>query len=300
MRLISQQVPMNFNLFLFSCTHWGSTFTHESGWSQLVEMINSPYAGLPASANYGVHHGDMIEGREINHPFWSLAGNMKGGVIRQFDESKRRMKPIAKHLITMLQGNHELGLMNRIGDVTAWVAKEIGVLYGTYSAKISFISKRDGSLLFKHFATHGRKSITSTADDVVRRESNMQLALKRHMKFKAGDCYLMSKGHTHRLFVAEPKPELYLNDDLLRVHQGYTWTPPNAPFIDPGLRWYANVGAFYRMYGSDVVNYDFEKPDEGAQSSYVETGEYDPAELGFAVVIVRDGSIQKINTVVVD
>jgi len=263
-------------------------------------MINSPYGGLPASANYGIHHGDMIEGREINHPYWSLAGNMKGGVIRQFDESKRRMAPIAKKLITMLQGNHELNLMNRIGDVTAWVAKEIGVPYGTYSAKIAFVSKRDGSLLFKHFATHGRKSITSSADDVVRRESNMRLALKRHLKFKAGDCYSMSKGHTHRLMVAAPCAELYLNDDQTRICQGYTWTPPNAPFIDPNLRWYINVGAFYRMYGSDVVNYDFEKPDQGAQSSYVETGEYDPAELGFAVALIRDGSIQDVKLVVVD
>lgn len=300
MRLINQQVPMNFNLFLFSCTHWGSTFTHESGWEHFVEQMNTNYEGLPASANYAVHHGDMVESIRINDKRWSLRGHKKGGILPQYKESIKLMRPISKKLVTMLMGNHELGLLNEFGDLTAGVAQELGVPYGTYSSKISYRSKRDGRLLFKHYATHGRKPIGSTADDPERRDSNMRLQLKRHLKFKAGDTVLMSKGHTHRLLVAEPHHELYLHSDEERIRQGYTDTIQTLPFIQYDLRWYVNVGAFYRVYGSDVVNYDFDKPDEGAQSSYVENGEYDPVELGFAVVLVRDGLIRKVMREVVD
>jgi hypothetical protein len=54
------------------------------------------------------------------------------------------------------------------------------------------------------------------------------------------------------------------------------------------------------MYGNDLVNHNFNKPNEGVSSSYAERAGYDPIELGFAVVLIRDGVIAEIRKEVVD
>ena len=300
MRLITKQVPMNFNIFQFSCTHWGSMFTHKSGWEKLVTMLNESYGGLPSSANYAIHHGDMVEAIAIDDPRWSLMGAQPGGIIPQMTQARDKLKPIKSKVITVLQGNHEQRLESRFGDITDWVCNELGIPYGTYSAKISYHAKKGGALLFKQYATHGYKGINSSADDLIRRRSNMRLSLKRTLSPMAGDTILMTKGHTHRLIIAPPESELFLVDDGNRIHQMYTFSSPSAPYIDVNLRWYVNVGAFFRMYGDDVVSNPSDRPLEGVRSSYAEIAEYAPIELGFAVVMVRDGQITNVKTEIVD
>ena len=302
MRLITKRVPMNFNLFLVSCTHWGSTFHHTSGWESLIEMVNGRggYAGLPASANYVIHHGDMIEAIAIDDPRWSLLGCEPGGVIPQIDQSREKLFPIKDKLITVLQGNHEQKLEARYGNITAWVCKELGVPYGTYSSVISYVSKKDEKLLLRQYATHGHRGISSVADNPTRRNANMRLSLKRQLYRKAGDTYLMTKGHTHRLFICSPEHELYVHMVGNALKQDYTKTAQNTEFIEPDLRWYVNVGAFFKMYSSELVDYDYSRPNEGVRSSYPEIGEYDPIELGFAVALIRDGKLVDVNLEVVD
>jgi len=301
MRLITRQVPMNFNLFLISCTHWGSEFHHKSGWASLVELVNhSGYAGLPASANYVVHHGDMVEAKEITNPHWSLLGSEPGGIIPQMTKSRDLLRPLKSRLVTVLQGNHEQALEARHGNITSWVCNELGLVYGTYSAIISYVSELDGSLLFKHYATHGHRSISSIADNPTRRNANLRLILKRQLYRKAGDTYLMTKGHTHRLIVCPPEHELFIHGDGYGLMQDYTTADQTTMYIEPDLRWYVNVGAFFKMYGSDLLNHDYNKPLEGVRSSYAEVGEYDPIELGFAVALVRDGKLVDVNLEVMD
>jgi hypothetical protein len=291
---------MNFNLFLVSCTHWGSKFHHQSGWENLIDMMNSQYAGIPASANYLVHHGDAIEAIDIFDKRWSLQGCKPGGIIPQLDNSVEMLEPLKKKIVTLLQGNHEQHLEARYGNVTAWVSKELEVPYGTYTSVISYVSKKDGSLLFKQFATHGFGVLQSSADDIKRRNSNRELSLKRKLKNKVGDAFLMTMGHTHKLIVSKPEPELFIYGTDDKLKQMYTYTAPNAPYIPPDLRWYINVGAFFKMYGNNLVDHDFNKPEEGVSSSYAERAGYDPIELGFAVVMVRDGVIADIHKEVVD
>jgi hypothetical protein len=273
-------------------------------------MINSSYDGLPASANFGVHHGDMIEGKLIDDPHFTITGSEPGGIIPQMFKAVEKLTPVKDKLITVLQGNHERKLQARWGDITAWVCHMLGVTYGTMAAKISYFSELPSTmswdtpkkmLLFKQYAIHGRRQVKSAADDVVRQNSNMQLALKRHLKNEAGDVILMTKGHTHHLFTLPPQTQLYLVDDGRRIQQEYTSADPTgSQYIHPDLRWYINVGAFFRKYGDDLVNFDVTKPLEGARSSYVEENEYPPIELGFAVVLVRGGKIVDVNLEVVD
>jgi hypothetical protein len=293
-------VPLNFNIFQISCTHWGSKFHHHGGWRNLIEMMNKPYGGIPASANYLIHHGDAIEAIEISDKRWSLQGCEPGGVIPQLDNCVEMLEPIKKKIITLLQGNHEQHLEARYGNITSWVSKELEVPYGTYTAVITYVSKKDGSLLFKQFATHGFGMIHSSADDIKRRNSNRELSLKRKLKNKLGDAFLMTMGHTHQLIVSKPEAELYIYSTEDALKQMYTYTAPNAPFIPPDLRWYLNIGAFFKMYSNDLINHDHKKPTEGVRSSYAERAGYDPIELGFAVVMVRDGVIADIRREVMD
>ena len=63
--------------------------------------------------------------------------------------------------------------------------------------------------------------------------------------------------------------------------QHYTGYDQNAPYIHPDNRWYVNTGSFCRLYVEGV-------------SGYAERAGYDPMEIGFPVLRVRDGKIQGI------
>jgi len=59
-------------------------------------------------------------------------------------------------------------------------------------------------------------------------------------------------------------------------------------FIHPDLRWYVNTGSFYKLY-ADGKNV----------SGYAERAGYDPNELGYVVVRVKDGIINDVERVVI-
>lgn len=112
----------------------------------------------------------------------------------------------------------------------------------------------------------------------------MELILKRHLKHKFGDCLLMSMGHTHKLLICSPNPELYLTDDGSQITQKYTRSDKADGYIHPDHRWYINTGSFLKLYGDGV-------------SGYAERAGYDPVELGFIVVMVRDRKIVDVRKV---
>jgi len=171
----------------------------------------------------------------------------------------------------------------RFGNLTKEVCDNLDVPYGTYTAKVT-IQGRNNRLMYKLFVTHGSKTIRSYADDPKRRYANEKLTLKRQLKFKAGDCAVMVKGHAHKLLVCEPETELYLTDDGKAIQQGYTSWGQREPYIHPDARWYGCSGSFLRLYLPGM-------------SGYAEIGEYDPMELGFLVLRVRDRQIQALEPV---
>jgi len=282
MQLISRRMPVDFNLFLFGDTHFGTRARSEEGEDALLDAFESSYEGLPASRNFGVHHGDAIEAIMVDDFRFDPGLSDIAPPMQQADAVVKKWKPYGKKIVCWLHGNHEWKLI-RFGNLGERMARGVGCPYGTFSAKIRYLDHA-GELMFKHYATHGRKSITSTADDPIRRETNKHLALKRHLKEKFGDCLLMSKGHTHQLHVVRPKSKPYLVDDGEKIRQRHTYNHRADEHIHADHRWYVNTGGFLLLY---VLGH----------TGYAEAAEYDPTEIGYAVAMVRDREIVDIRPV---
>jgi hypothetical protein len=284
LKLITKKLEDSHNLFLFGDQHKGSLLSSQHGWRTLVSMMHSKYEGC--SNNYGVDMGDAIEAIMVDDKRFypeKTVTEEKAVVpdpMRQLDAAIEDRQPIKKQLLCMIDGNHPRKLW-RFGNLTAKMCASLGVEYGTYTAKIII---QNNDLMYKIYATHGLKSITSTADDPKRRMVNKQLILKRHLKFKAGDCAVMVKGHTHQLLVCKPESELYLTDDGSKIKQGYTSYGQNEPYIHPDARWYGNTGSFLKLHGKDM-------------SGYAEILELDPVELGFLILIVRRRKIVELRPI---
>jgi len=286
MQLIKHTVPKDFNLFLYGDDHEGTVLRHKEGWNQLVDMLNSPYGDLKSSCNFGVDHGDIIEAICTDDPRYD-AVTTSLNVTKQIKQAIKNREKIKNKIVCILDGNHPRKLRN-FGEITSDICTELGVQFGTWSAKITYETK-DGDFLFKHHCAHGSRTITSTADDIKRRVANMELILKRLLKDIWGDCLLQSMGHTHKLLVCEPAQTLYLNDSRGKIKQNYTNRRTGAPqteYIHPDHRWYCNTGAFYKLFESGVT-------------SYAEVAGYSPIELGFLVVRFRNGDIEAIDRVTI-
>lgn len=280
MKLITVTLPDDHNGFLFGDVHLGSELCHMDGFDEMVDAMHSPYD--ECRSNYGYHMGDAIEAiMNDDKRFYAENDRQSTPIpLRQMELAIEKERPIAPMLVVRLQGNHERKLW-KFGNITEEICKELNVPYGTYSCKVTALD-RSGKLMYKMYLTHGSKSITSTADDPIRRQANMRLILKRHLKNNAADCAIMGKGHTHKLIVSEPESSLYLTDDGDEIKQHYTSSGQNEPYIHPDARWYVNTGSFVKLFGDGT-------------SGYAEIAEYDPIELGFAVVKVRDRKIVSVD-----
>jgi len=282
----SYNLPLDWNLFLFGDDHIGAALRHDSGWEQLVDMMHSKYDGLPASRNYGVHHGDVIEGILVDDKRYNEFETKEQNVLAQIYASIKALHPIRKKLLTILNGNHPRKLKN-FGRITAHICKELGVFYGTTAVKLTYKDHKD-TIQFKHYAFHGNGKISSTADDPERRKTNMRLSLKRKLKNKFGDTLLMSMGHTHKIIITKPTKDLIIIDEGNGHKQGYTGPPTEYNgYVHPDYRWYCNTGAFLKLYGEGF-------------SGYAEVAGYDPIELGFCVAKIRKGQIVGIEKEVLD
>lgn len=283
MKLLKHNLPVNHNIFLFGDLHLGTVLCHREGIQQMIDSMHGSYKSC--SNNYGVCMGDMIEAIMIDDRRYDIATTAEPFPLQQVKDAVNILSPIATKILVMLKGNHEHALW-RFGDLAREIADQLGVTYGTFSSKLT-INDKDGKYLYKIFATHGRKGINSAADDPLRRATNMELTLKRHLKFKAGDAVIMAKGHTHKLLVCEPESELYLTDDTKEIKQHHISSSQKAPYIHPDHRYYINTGSFLKLYGEDGI------------SGYAEMAEYDPLILGYAVATIRDGVLQGVDKVAI-
>ncbi len=282
MRILRRVIKENANLFLFGDQHIGCFTSHTGGWETLLHTMNSEYAGV--KDNYGVDHGDCLEGILIDDPRYDRITVKNHSVFKQMDQVVADRSEIKHMMITMLDGNHPDHL-RRFGPISSEICDRLGIDYGTWATTITYLDER-GELMFKHFAIHGKRSINSTADDPKRRRVNMELTLKRLLKHKMGDTALMSRGHSHKLIVCEPDSELYITSNKDSLKQKYTKIDPTADYIHPDSKWYVNAGSFLKLYGDDM-------------SGYAEKAEYDPVELGFAIVRIRNRVIEGIDPIVV-
>jgi len=285
MRLMRYQVPSNFNLFFAGDTHEGNEAFSEKAFRKFADIFFSSYEGIGSDRNWFIHMGDpgdFISRTDTRHD----PKIHRQSVLEQFSHIKNRYKPFTPQMLGMLDSNHPLTL-DPLGNVTEWLCnpEQLNIPYLTYSAHLTFLSSKD-ELLFKVYATHGHKTITSTADDEIRVEANKQLILKRHLKRKMSDCALMVKGHAHKIIIAPPTPRMGLKADPKKLVSFY----PNPTdyhtldFIPWEMRWYGCSGSFLRTY---LI---------GA-NTYSEKAEYDPVDLGFLVAIIRDRKIKELRAI---
>ena len=239
MKLITKTLPSNHNIFFFGDLHDGSMLSFQRGWDKLCDVMNSEYDGC--SNNFGADGGDMIEGIMVDDKRFSADKLTEPLPLAQSNRAVVQREAIKNKLLYILMGNHERTLW-RFGDITADVCEKLGVQYGTYTTKL-IVQDSNGNLMYKTYDTHGFKGINSAADDPLRRSANMKLTLKRHLKFKAGDCAVMIKHHTHKLLVCKPESELYMVDDGKSIKQGYTSWGQTEKYIHPDARWYGNTSS---------------------------------------------------------
>ena len=274
MKLLTKKLPADHNIFHFGDLHDGSALSSHHGWEKLCNMMNSEYDGC--KNNYGVEGGDDIEAIMIDDKRFDPEKLKQPLPLEQIDRAIKIRQPIKHMMLAKLMGNHERKLW-KFGDITEKICNELGVDYGTYTCKLTIRDSKSRNM-YKIYETHGFRNVTSTADDPKRRRVTMQLIIKRHLKFKAGDCAVMIKHHTHKLLVCNPESELYLTDNGKQIQQAYTGWGQNELYIHPDARWYGNAGSFLKLHGKGI-------------SGYAEIMEYDPVELGFLVLKVRDRKI---------
>jgi hypothetical protein len=186
-------------------------------------------------------------------------------------------------VLTWLLGNHEMKI-HLWGNLSKYIAEELNVPYGTYSCKLD-IKTPSGNI--KYFLHHGFGSINSHAKSPLQRKTNMNESLKLKLMFKAGDCQVMACGHTHKLLIYPPTPELFIYSDEDRLYQDYTnHVPPTENFIHPDNRWYVNTGSFLKLYENGI-------------SGYADIAGYNPIELGFVICEIRSGVLRSIKPEIV-
>jgi len=289
MRLLSYDMPDDWNYFLFGDSHIGANLRNDKGFAKMVNMINSSYGGLSHKKNFAIDHGDIIEAITVDDPRFSVFDTREACILSQMEMAKKELWPIRKKLLVELDGNHPYKL-HKFGPITHYVCKQLGVPFGTDTVKITF--KHKGKLQFKHFATHGNGSIGSIADDVERRKLNWRLALKRKLRDMAGDCFLGSMGHTHKLIISPPSEVLYLTDNGRKISDHHETPASTGGYIHPDYRWYVNTSSFLKIYGDTVVESD-DVPIEQSKlgSGYGERAMYPPLQTGFCVGLIRGSKL---------
>jgi len=304
MQLIQKRMPENFNIFLMGDDHEGNLLRYDKGFNKFLNIVCSEWNGVGEKDNYVVHHGDPMEGIMVDDPRFDPTTCTNPIPLEQVEAVVSNYLPIANKMLVMLEGNHPYKL-HKFGHLTQEICKRLEIPYGTWASKLIYLDAYN-EVMFKSFHTHGRKVINSSCDDIKRRKVNMLLSLKRQLKDQAGDCAIMAKGHTHRLLVCKPEPEVYMTDNGSEVQQAYTMPEYvkqefadddtrseigkpsqglyNAPYIHPDNRWYVNTGSFLKSSQNGV-------------SGYAEQFEYSPMELGFAVVEIRNKTIQNVRSI---
>ena len=135
------RLPNSHNIFRFGDLHDGSVLSSKRAWDKLVDMMNSEYDGC--SNNYGIEGGDPFEAIMVDDKRYSPeklkdpeTGKAEPLPLAQLRTAIELRKPIAGRLLTMLDSNHARKLL-RFGDMTEWICHELGIPYGTYTAKIT-------------------------------------------------------------------------------------------------------------------------------------------------------------------
>ncbi len=194
-------------------------------------------------------------------------------------------KPVRKQIISWGEGNHEAKLWN-IASFGQEIAADLGCAYGGYNYIVQFYYKN--RRMFNFFISHGHGRLPKGAKDPIQRKANRKAHLKRKLEATGfADCIVMAMGHTHQLLIVEPTIDeatnLATTQTKIKREKRHI-TNQRAKYIPPERRWYVNTGSFLKLY----------MPPGSKAFSYAEIMMLDPADLGWAVVDVQKGRVEKV------
>ena len=275
MQRVPYDLPYSCEIVFAGDTHWGSYFTHEQGIDYLIEYVKSK------PNRFLVHMGDWIEAIAVDDKRFDPLTTKEPIPLTQAKQIIQKFYPIRKKMITGLRGNHER-TYHRFGDLAKYICEELGIPYGTDEARLIFTYK--GEPFFNAFVMHGNKLFKSNAKDFEQQQANRKAALKLYLQNKIADTSIMICGHAHWLAVVPPSRRLYLIDGEKGVKQGYlSGDMEPGKYINPDQRIYGCSGSFYRRYVDGMSSY----------------GIFDPNELGFLTLIIKNGKIIELKEVVI-
>lgn len=283
MKLIDFVVPRDFELAITSDVHLGLLQHHAEGFKEAINDCEKK------RNRFFFCGGDLVEGRPQNHPYHdadTLAQDLRLPEL-QYEAFESALITLAKKrkIVAIDEGNHDRYLSRNYGNRVEAICRRLKVNFGTYVSIVNFKDKT-GKSLFKFYYTHGRGTVNSAADNIIRRNSNMELAVQRKLMDKAADCMLMGFGHTHKLIICPPRTKLHLVSDGTRLQQIYSRKSGNSRIINENERWYINSGSFVK---TSIVG----------KTTYSEEFMYNPTELGYPLVKVQDGEIVDIEKKIV-
>lgn len=269
MQLISfRNLSKNCDIYVVSDTHIGSVLAYDKGRKELYKKI------LLTKNTYLIHLGDICEAIAIDDKRYDPKVT-KGNPASQYQQVEEELKPLADKgkIICINQGTHDYRWVQIFGDPVESLCRKLKVKYGTFACKIRLEDSR-GNLLFKIYATHGKKLVYSTTHDPIRRLANEAYQLKNHLYPIVGDCLVMMKAHIHKLIIQPPIPTLYLTDDGEDEVAKWTGQGSDDVYIHPDHRWYVATGSLVKSRGIGF-------------SSFAERYELPPSDLGFPKLEIR-------------
>lgn len=286
MELIYREMPLDYEFFDTSDTHYGPLNCHREAFLEIVNMV------AKKKNRFLIHKGDGIDSITPNDKRFSVVSTeIRNGWRTPQDHADlliADLMPIRKKILCYLIGNHEYDLINTFNAGT-YITNQLQVPFGGVICKFGASFK--GRVQHKFLLWHGRGSLPKGAKDPIQREANRKAALKRKLEaLKHSDCVYQSMGHAHQLIVVQPTvdQELMLTDDGDRLNQSYRYScEQNAPYIPPECRWYGCSGSFLKLYS---------EPGIGA-IGYGEMHGYEPAEIGCLKGTVQGGKLVNVEKV---
>jgi hypothetical protein len=269
MELISRNIPLNCEIVIGGDTHIGSTLCYEKGIAKLVKYVKEN------KDVYMIHMGDWIEAIATDDKRYQSDTTKTPIPMLQADQAIELYSGISKRFLVGLCGNHEFKL-HRYGDLAKYICEGVGTPYGGYVCKLSLYNK--GNLLFKGFLGHGGSgALTSNAKDYEQGLANLKANLKKKLVNKASDCLIMGYGHYHQCLVVNPAERLIIGDDGKQITQNYLGAGLGTDkYIEPERRWYFCSGTALKTF-------------ELGTASYSERAGYDPIELMYISIKIRNG-----------
>lgn len=278
MQIIHKTLPRKHKLFLAGDFHIGSLQCNLNRIEELIRTIQCE------KDNYVILMGDQVEAIAYNDPRYD--GTNPYNPLEQMNIFIDMFEPIKDRIIAILDGNHEAKL-RPFGLVTRDIqCKALDAEYGTSSCVVA-LEDDENNLMYRVYCHHGFNSTNPKSPSYLMRETRIKEWLKSSLREKCGDAVIMALGHVHKLIVYPPQESLCLATTGNAIKSSYVIPKAiNGGYIHPDFRWYVGTGSFLKQYSL-------------GHSSYSEMAGYDPVDLGYAVVNVRDSYPQEVERVVV-